>query len=152
MSFVANSILFNVNQPNSKPRTIHICSLGQLLLIACLCTSLLASCGSPQIIRSGSLSSGSLLSGSLGSGSLGMWSTQVCVHTIRHYTLRMDRDQSDASLIGHPRSNRRTFRDLACLTIHSFSLLTYSRIIYCRYRLRNSDDVHLSSDPVLVSW
>ena len=55
VSFVANSILFNVNQPNTKHMTMPIYSLGKLLCIAYLCTSLLASCGPPQIIRSGSI-------------------------------------------------------------------------------------------------
>ena len=52
--FVANSILFNVNQPNPKPMTIPICPLDLLLRVACLCNSPLASCGSQQIIHSGS--------------------------------------------------------------------------------------------------
>ena len=74
VSFVANSILFNVNQPNPKPMTMPICSLVQLLRITCLFTSQLASCDPPQIRRSGSLSSGSLR-GSLSRGSLGFWIT-----------------------------------------------------------------------------
>ena len=63
MSFVANSILLNVNQPHPNPMTMPICSLGQLLLIACLCNSLLASCGQQQTLRRGSLRSGSRGSG-----------------------------------------------------------------------------------------
>ena len=44
-----------------------ICSLCQILRIACLCNSPLASCGPQRITDSGSLGSGSLRGGSLGS-------------------------------------------------------------------------------------
>ena len=160
----------NASQPNPKPLTMPIRSLGQLLRIACLCTSLLASRSPPQIIRSGSLGSGSLRSVSLRSGSpvvdrSGSGSryvvhtnyvfTQLCVHTIKRYTPRMDHDPSLECLIGHQWSDRGQFRDLACSmiwTIHSSSLLPYSPLFYFRYRSSNSDDVHLSSDPVLVTW
>ena len=82
-------------------------------------------------------------------------STQLCVHTIKRYTHRMDCDQPLDSLIGHSPSNRRHFRDLACLmilTIHSSSLIPYSSLFHCRYRCSNPDDVHLSSDLVLKTW
>ena len=80
---------------------------------------------------------------------------QLCVDTIKRYTPMMDRDQCLESLIGHPPSNRRHFRDLACLmilAIYSSSLLLYSPLFHCRYRSSNPDDVHLSSDPILVTW
>ena len=160
VSFVANPILFNVNQRKSKPMNMSIYSLGQLMSIACLCASLLASCGTLQILSSGSLGSGSLRSGSLRSGSrcgvhTNYVSEHLCVHTIKRYTPRMDRDPSLEYLIGHPCLDRCHFRDLACLmilTIHSSSLLPYSPLFHCRYRSSNSDDVHLSSDPVLLTW
>ena len=49
VSFVANSILLKVNQPNPRAMIMSICSLGQLLHIACLCNPLLSSCGPHQI-------------------------------------------------------------------------------------------------------
>ena len=70
VSFVANSIMFNVNQPSPNRMTLPICLLGQLLCTACLCHSSLTSCGPQQILRSGSLHSGSLHCGSLYSGLL----------------------------------------------------------------------------------
>ena len=50
VSFVAHSVMFNVNQPNLKPMTMSIRSLGQLLRIAYLCHSPFASRGPQQIL------------------------------------------------------------------------------------------------------
>ena len=77
LSFVENSILFNVNQPYPNPMTMPICSLSQLLSTACLCHSSLTSCGPQQILRSGSPHTGSQSteSQSTGSQSTGSQST-----------------------------------------------------------------------------
>ena len=70
---------------------------------------------------------------------------QLWVHTNQQYTPRIDRCRSVASSIGHPRSDRRHFRNFAyllILTIHSSSLLPYSPVCHCRKRSSTPVDVH----------
>ena len=69
VSFVANSSLLNVNQPNPKPMTMPICLLGLLLRVACLCHSFITLCGPQQIIHSGSPHTRSQSTGSQSTGS-----------------------------------------------------------------------------------
>ena len=97
VSFVANLILFNVNQPNPNPMTMSICSLDLCCVSPVYVIHLLhhvaysrysggvsLRCGS---LGSRSIGSGSLRGGSLRGGSLGTWIAicgphQLCVHAI----------------------------------------------------------------------
>ena len=108
VSFVANLILFNVNQSNPKPMTMPICSLDHCCVPPVYVIHFLHHVVHSRYSDSGSLNRGSLRGVSIGVDR-GIWSTKLCLHTVKRYIPWVDRGPFVASLIGHQPSDRRHY-------------------------------------------